>query len=90
MRIVVARLWENGAAERKGLIAAHDLDFNDPETLSEINQINSTFGNPISHDVASAAIVWFAQLLLYRRWFMRREAAGETPRVATPAMPPRA
>jgi hypothetical protein len=53
MRIVVSRLWDSGEAERKGLIAAHDLDFNDPETLSEINQINNTLGNAISHDVAS-------------------------------------
>jgi hypothetical protein len=53
MRIVVSRLWESGEAEVKRLVAAHDLDFNDQETLSEINQINSTLGNAISHDVAS-------------------------------------
>jgi hypothetical protein len=53
MRIVVSRLWDSGEAERKGLVAAHDLDFNDPETVSEINQINNTLGNAISHDVAS-------------------------------------
>jgi Protein of unknown function (DUF499)/Chitobiase/beta-hexosaminidase C-terminal domain len=53
MRIVVSRLWDSGEAERKKLVSAHDLDFNDQETLSEINQINNTLGNAISHDVAS-------------------------------------
>jgi predicted AAA+ superfamily ATPase len=53
MRIVVARLWENGLAKQRYLIAAHDLDFNDPETQSEVAQINSSLGNAIAHDVAS-------------------------------------
>ncbi len=35
MRIVAARLWESGKAERRYLINAHDLDLNDRETLSE-------------------------------------------------------
>ena len=53
MRIVVSRLWDSGEADQKKLVAAHDLDFNDQETLSEVNQINNTLGNAISHDVAS-------------------------------------
>lgn len=39
----------------------------------------------VSHDLAAAAVVWFAQLALYRQCFMRREAAGTAPRAATPA-----
>ncbi len=35
MRVVAARLWESGKAERRYLINAHDLDLNDRETLSE-------------------------------------------------------
>lgn len=53
MRIVVSRLWESGMANKRYLIAAHDLDFNDQETLTEIDQINSTLGNAIAHDIAS-------------------------------------
>ena len=53
MRVVAARLWETGEADRKFLITAHDLDFNDRETLTEINQINSTLESAISHDIAS-------------------------------------
>jgi hypothetical protein len=54
MRIVASRLWTTGEAETKYLISAHDLDFNDRETLSEINQVNPTLENAISHDIASA------------------------------------
>ena len=39
----------------------------------------------LSHDLAAAAVVWFSQLLLYRRFLMNRGTAGETPRAATPA-----
>jgi membrane-associated PAP2 superfamily phosphatase len=39
----------------------------------------------LSHDLAAAAVVWFSQLLLYRRFMMNRGTAGETPRAATPA-----
>ena len=53
MRIVAARLWESRKAEKRYLISAHDLDLNDRETLSEINQINSSLENAISHDIAS-------------------------------------
>ena len=51
MRIVVSRIW---SSERDPhLIAAHDLDLENRETLTEINQINSTLENAIAHDIAS-------------------------------------
>ncbi len=51
MRIVVSRIW---SSERDPyLIAAHDLDLANRETLTEINQINSTLENAIAHDIAS-------------------------------------
>ena len=52
MRIVVARIWESDRDPY--LIAAHDVDLADRETLTEINQINPTLENAIAHDVASA------------------------------------
>jgi hypothetical protein len=53
MRIVVSRLWQTGVADRRYLINAYDLDFNDQETLSELAQINSSLENAIAHDIAS-------------------------------------
>ncbi|RIK32867.1 MAG: glycosyl transferase, partial [Chloroflexi bacterium] len=53
MRIVTARLWQSGAAGRKYLIAAHDVDLNDRETAAEITQINNTLTNAVAHDIAS-------------------------------------
>lgn len=53
MRIVVSRLWNSDMADKRYLIAAHDLDFNDRETLTEIAQINNTLDNAIAHDIAS-------------------------------------
>ena len=51
MRIVVSRIW---SSERDPhLIAAHDLDLANRETLTEINQINSTLENAVAHDIAS-------------------------------------
>ena len=51
MRIVVSRIWNS---ERDPyLIAAHDLDLTNRETLTEINQINPTLENAIAHDIAS-------------------------------------
>jgi len=52
MRIVLSRLWQSGAADRRTLVNAYDLDFNDQETLSELSQINNTLGNAIAHDIA--------------------------------------
>ncbi len=55
MRIVAARLWaDGGAARRVYLINAHDIDLNDRETLTEINQINNSLETAVSHDIASA------------------------------------
>lgn len=53
MRIVTSRLWESGNAEKQYLVAAHDIDLNDRETLTEINQINNTLEIAVSHDIAS-------------------------------------
>ncbi len=53
MRIVTSRLWNRGLAEKKVLIAAQDLDFNDQETRAEIGQINNSLDNAIAHDIAS-------------------------------------
>ncbi|MPZ42202.1 MAG: DUF499 domain-containing protein [Betaproteobacteria bacterium] len=52
MRIVTARLWQKGA-ENRYLVAAHDVDLNDRETLTEVNQINPTLESAIAHDIAS-------------------------------------
>ena len=51
MRIVVSRIWDS--ARDPYLIAAHDLDLADRETLTEINQVNPTLENAIAHDVAA-------------------------------------
>lgn len=53
MRIAASRLWNSGEADKRYLISAQDLDFNDRETRSEIGQINSTLDNAIAHDIAS-------------------------------------
>ena len=53
MRIITARLWGTGIADRRYLISAHDLDLNDQETRAEISQINSTLENAVAHDLAS-------------------------------------
>ena len=52
MRIVTARIWNNHDDTRY-LVSAHDIDLNDRETLTEINQINNTLENAISYDIAS-------------------------------------
>ena len=51
MRIVVSRIW--AADHDPWLIAAHDVDPDSRETLTEINQINPTLENAVAHDVAS-------------------------------------
>ena len=51
MRIVVSRIWKSD--RNPYLISAHDIDLTDRETLTEINQINSTLQNAIAHDIAS-------------------------------------
>jgi hypothetical protein len=53
MRIIVADMWQVGAARRTYLIGAHDIDMHRPEIMSEIRQINPTLETAIAHDVAS-------------------------------------
>jgi hypothetical protein len=53
MRIVTSRLWNTGLADSRYLIAAHDLDFNDRETRTEVSLINNTLENAIAHDIAA-------------------------------------
>ena len=51
MRIVVSRTWDS---ERDPyLIATHDVDLADRETLTEINQVNPTLETAIAHDITS-------------------------------------
>jgi hypothetical protein len=54
MRIIAARLWQTGEADKKHLISVHDIDLNDPETLSEVRQINPSLENAVAHDIAAA------------------------------------
>ena len=51
MRIAVSRIWDSDRDPY--LIAAHDVDLGDRETLTEINQVNPTLENAIAHDIAS-------------------------------------
>ncbi|MDE0627782.1 MAG: DUF499 domain-containing protein [Bryobacterales bacterium] len=51
MRIVVSRIWDSD--RNPYLIATHDIDLADRETLTEINQVNPTLENAIAHDIAS-------------------------------------
>ncbi|TAK42618.1 MAG: DUF499 domain-containing protein [Saprospiraceae bacterium] len=54
MRTVVSRMWDekDGWADKISLIAPHDIDLNDSNTLTEIASINSSLTNAISHDIA--------------------------------------
>src|SRR5213078_3251222 len=45
MRIIAARLWKGGEADKRYLISVQDVDLNDAETLSEMRQINPTLEN---------------------------------------------
>ena len=53
MRIVVSRIWESPDRDPY-LIGAHDLDFGDRETLTELHQINATLDNAIAHDITAS------------------------------------
>ena len=44
----------SGEAGKKHLISVHDIDLNDPETLSEVRQINPSLENAVAHDIAQA------------------------------------
>ncbi|MEK7253963.1 MAG: DUF499 domain-containing protein, partial [Bacteroidota bacterium] len=54
MRTVVARMWDekDGWAHQVSLIAPHDIDLHDEDTLTEIAGINANLTNAISHDIA--------------------------------------
>jgi len=52
MRTIASRIWENKDQDPY-LIAAHNIDLNHRETVSEITRINPTLENAISHDIAS-------------------------------------
>lgn len=62
MRTMAANLWSNGAAERKLLLAAHDLDLNDQQIRTEVAQINNTLENAIARDIASEGSALAEQL----------------------------
>lgn len=52
MRTIVARMFEpGGRADHTYLIAPHDLDLSDTETLSQVSNINGQLINAISHDI---------------------------------------
>ena len=53
MRIVVSRIWESPDRD-PWLIATHDLDLGDRETLTEVHQINATLDNAIAHDITAS------------------------------------
>ena len=52
MRVVVAHVWDTGAAKERYLIGAHDYDLHQQEMLSEVRQINASLGPAIDHDIA--------------------------------------
>lgn len=55
MRAVVHRMFDeqNGWSDQAYLIHPHDVDLNDPTIFSEINSINDSLKNALSHDIAS-------------------------------------
>ncbi|MCB0784563.1 MAG: DUF499 domain-containing protein [Flavobacteriales bacterium] len=55
MRCVVARMWDkkHGWANQSLLVHAHDVDPNDADTLTQLNQINSSLTNAIANDIAN-------------------------------------
>ena len=53
MRIIAARMWNSGEADKTELISVHDIDLNDADTLSEVRQINPSLENAISHDIGA-------------------------------------
>lgn len=53
MRTVVAGIYDSGLADSAMLIHPHMIDLNQAETLAELDTINNTLKNAISHDIAS-------------------------------------
>lgn len=56
MRTLVSRMFDpiNGWADKTSLIAPFDIDLNDMDTLSEIQNINPKLINSISHDISGS------------------------------------
>lgn len=52
MRVVASRIWSDDSQDPY-LIAAHNIDLNNRETVSEIIRINPTLENAVSHDISS-------------------------------------
>jgi hypothetical protein len=54
MRTLVSRIYDKkyGWADKISLIAPHDIDLNDSDTLAELNSINETLTNAIQKDIA--------------------------------------
>ena len=58
MRIVASRLWDSREADMRYVIAAHDLDVNDRETLVAL--LRYLGGTPVPHwsqDAAAARLL---------------------------------
>jgi predicted transcriptional regulator len=53
MRTIVSGIYSSGLADSAILIHPHMVDLNQADTLAEIDTINSTLKNAISHDIAS-------------------------------------
>ena len=53
MRTVVAGIYDCGLSDSAMLIHPHMIDLNQTDTLAELDTINSTLKNAISHDIAS-------------------------------------
>jgi len=52
MRTIVAAMYDGDRAEKVKLIHPYDLDLNNAEIVSEINGINPTLREAITHDIA--------------------------------------
>lgn len=53
MRTVVAGIYNSGFSESAMLVHPHMIDLNQSDTLAEIDTINNTLKNAVSHDIAS-------------------------------------
>ena len=53
MRKIVTSLWETGAADKRYLINAYDIDLNESSMNTTITQIKPSLGNSISKDIAN-------------------------------------
>jgi len=53
MRTIVAGIYNSGLSNSTMLVHPHMIDLNQADTLAEIDTINNTLKNAISHDIAS-------------------------------------